>query len=115
MTADLVLKGSSRETPVIRPGQLVVEGLLITLANSIPDCVPVAQVQEEDWAHKDWRLCCSQCSCVWHPAVDTHPARGLRHSNLKLPFGQEKGSSAHITASIRVGAAAVARVNLCQM
>lgn len=34
----------------------------MTFANSIPDCVPASQMQEDDSAHEDWRLCHPQRS-----------------------------------------------------
>lgn len=51
----------------------------------------------------------SAALCVWHPAVDTHPTMGPRHSSLKLPHGQEKDSSAYITASTKSGSSSCAR------
>lgn len=63
----------------------------MAFANNIPDCMPVSQMQEDDWTHTVWRLC-SRTSLnltLWHPAANMHPTMRMRCSNLKLPFGQE--------------------------
>jgi len=78
----------------------------MTFANSIPDCLPVSQMQEDDyaggWLGSRGPEAPSAALCL-APAVGTHPPAGLRHSSLTLLFGQEKDSSACVMASTKSG------------
>lgn len=77
----------------------------MTFANSILDCMPVSQIL----IGTGGSATPSTALCVWHPAVNTHSATGLRRSNLKSPFGQEKDSSAYVTASAKSGSSSHGR------
>lgn len=120
-TADSGLERTSRETLelcVLASWSFQMSPELMTFANSVPDC----QLHRGKEMTRLVRTTVSWGSgvpstalCVWHPTVNTQPAMALRHSNLKVLFGQKKDSSAHVMASTRHVSSSLAGDNLGQM
>lgn len=105
--ADSVLKGNSRETLVICPGQLVLKGFLqenswLLQVTFLTVCQFHRCRRMTRFIRTGGRVCYPQCSSLClAPSCQYASCNGTEA--LQLLFGQEKDISAYVTASIKSG------------